>query len=40
MSEEGEEGYIYIALKSSRYCAKSGFIGTSNMGSELLMGTS
>jgi hypothetical protein len=32
MSEEGEEGYLYLTLKTSRYCAESGFLGTSDMG--------
>jgi hypothetical protein len=35
MSEEGEEGYMYLTLKTSRYYAKSRFLGTSDMGSEL-----
>jgi hypothetical protein len=38
MSEEGEEGYLYLALKTSRYCAKTGFIGTSDTGSKLSRG--
>jgi hypothetical protein len=38
MSEEGEEGYLYLALKTSCYCAKTGSIGTSDTGSELPMG--
>jgi hypothetical protein len=38
MSEEGEEGYLYLALKTSRYCANMGFIGIPDTGLELLMG--
>jgi hypothetical protein len=38
MSKEGEEGYLYSTLKTSRYCAKSAFLGTSDMGSELPRG--
>jgi hypothetical protein len=38
MSEEGEEGYLYLTLKTSRYCAESRFLGTSDMGSELPRG--
>jgi hypothetical protein len=38
MSEEGEEGYLYLTLKTSCYCAKSGFLGSSDMGSELPRG--
>jgi hypothetical protein len=38
MGEEGEEGYLYLTLKTSRCCAKSGFLSTSGMGSELSRG--
>jgi hypothetical protein len=34
----GRRGYLYLTLKTSCYCAKSGFLSTSDMGSELPRG--
>ena len=34
----GRRGYLYPTLKTSRYCAESGFLGTSDTGSELPRG--